>query len=103
MIAVTLAALIAHVFTAFRVLMPAGFAVVSFNAFSEFFTIAVTLAALITYVLAVLGVFALLPITFLDFCDGALSGRGNGWQLKSGRWRRSECECRQGKCETKTD
>ena len=45
--AVTLAALIANVFTTFRVLALAGFAVVSFDALAIFFPIAVTLVTLI--------------------------------------------------------
>jgi hypothetical protein len=102
----TLAALIAHAFTAFGVLMLAhpltALAVVSFNAFAIFFVIAVTFAAFIAHVLTLLGVFALFPIPLLDFRDTARHDRGNRWRLKSGRWRRRQCECRQGKSETKT-
>ena len=100
----TLAALVSNVFTALRVLTLAlaALAVVSFNAFSVFFVILVTLAALIASVLAVLGVLALFPITFLDFRDTAINDRGSRRRLERGRWRRSECECRQGKGETKT-
>jgi hypothetical protein len=101
-IAVTLAALIAHAFTAFRVLTLVGLAVVSFNAFSVFFTFAVMFAALIANVLAVLGVLALFPITFLDFRDTAINDRGSRRRLKGGDRRRCECECRQGKGKTKT-
>ena len=99
-IAVTLAALIAHAFAAFCMLAFAVCAVMSFNAFPEFFAVAVALMALAAHVLAAL--LALFAISFLDFCDTALNDRGNRWRLKSGRWRRSQCECRKGEGETKT-
>ena len=102
MLRMTLAALIAHAFTAFGVLTLAAFAVVSFNAFAIFFVIAVTFAAFIANVLAVLGVLALFPIPLLDFRDTARHDRGGRRRLKGADWRRSECECRQGQCETKT-
>jgi hypothetical protein len=90
---VTLAALIANAFTTFRVLAFAaeipGFAALSLHAFPVFFAVAVALTALTAHVLAVLR-----PLAFLDFRDDAINGRGNRWRLKSGRWRRSQCECR---------
>ena len=97
-IAVTLAALIAHAFTAFCVLAFAVFAVMSFNAFAVFFAITVTLTALAANVLAAF----LALFTVVDFRHAAIYDRRDRWRLKSGRWRRSQCECRQGKCETKT-
>ena len=97
--AVTLAALIANAFTTFRVLALAVFAIMSFNAFPEFFAIAVTLVTFTPNVLAAL--FALFTIPFLDFRHAAIYDRRNRWCLKSGRWRRSQCECRQGEGETK--
>ena len=97
--AVTLAALIANAFTTFRVLALAVFAMMSFNAFPEFFAIAVTLVTFTPNVLAAL--FALFTIPFLDFCHAAIYDRRDRWRLKSGRWRRSQCECRQGEGETK--
>ena len=69
----------------------------SYKAFAEFFVIAVMFAALIANVLAVLGMLPLFAITFLDFRDDAISGRGNRWRLESRRWRRRQRECRQGK------
>jgi hypothetical protein len=91
----TLATFVAHTFAALRALALPGFAVVSFNALAIFFAIAVTLVTLTTHVLAALC--ALFAITFLDFRDAALSGRGNSWRLESRRWRRRQRECRQGK------
>jgi hypothetical protein len=91
----TLAALVAHAFTAFCVLALAVFAMMSFNAFPEFFAVAVALMALAANVLAAL--LALFPITFLDFRHAALYDPGNRWRLERGRWRRRQCECRQGK------
>ena len=98
-VAVTLAALIPHAFTAFCVLALAVFAIMSFNAFPEFFAIAVTLVTFTPNVLAAL--FALFTIPFLDFHHAAIYDRRNRWCLKSGRWLRSQCECRQGEGETK--
>jgi len=99
-IAVTLVTLMANVLAAFGVLAFAaeipGFAALSLHAFPVFFAVAVALTALTAHVLAVLR-----TLTFLDFRDDAISGRGNRWCLKSGRWRRSQCECRQGEGETK--
>ena len=102
-IAVTLVTLMANVLAAFGVLAFAaeipGFAALSLHAFPVFFAVAVALTALTAHVLAVLR--ALIAITFLDFRDDAVSGRGNRWRLKSGRWLRSQCECRLGEGETK--
>ena len=102
-IAVTLVTLMANVLAAFGVLAFAaeipGFAAFSLHAFPVFFAVAVALTALTAHVLAVLR--AHIAITFLDFRDDAVSGRGNRWRLKSGRWLRSQCECRQGEGETK--
>ena len=99
--AVTLAALIANAFATFRVLALAVFAIMSFNAFPEFFAIAVTLVTFTPNVLAAL--FALFTIPFLDFRHAAIYDRRNRWRLKSGRWRRSQCERRKGNGEPKTD
>ena len=65
--------------------------VVPFNALAEFFAIRMTLVTFMGNVLAVLQ--ALFAITFLDFRDGAVGGRGKRWRLKSRRWRRNQCEC----------
>jgi hypothetical protein len=104
-IAVTLVTLTANVLAAFGVLRFAaeipGLAALSFHAFAVFFAVAMALTALTAHVLAVLR--ALFVITFLDFRDGAISGRGSRWGLKSGRWHRGQCECRKGKGEPKTD
>jgi len=103
-ITMTLAALVAHTFTALRVLTLtlAALAVVSLNAFAEFFVILVTLAALIANMLAVLRVLALFPIPLLDFRNTAIHARGARRRLERGRWRRCQCECPHGKGGTKT-
>jgi len=99
---VMLVTLMANVLAAFGVLAVAaeilGFAAFSLHAFAVFFAVAVALMALTAHVLAVLR-----TLTFLDFRDDAISGRGNRWRLKSGRWRRSQCERRNGNGEPKTD
>ena len=98
-IAVTLVTLTTHVLAAFAMLGFAAeipqIAALSFHAFAVFFAVAMALTALTAHVLAAL--LALFPITFLDFRDAALSGRGNSWRLESRRWRRRQRECRQGK------
>jgi len=104
-IAVTLVTFTPNVLAAFGVLAFAaeipGFAAFSLHAFPVLFAVAVALTALTAHVLAVLR--ALFAITFLNFRDDAISGRGNRWRLKSGRWRRSQCERRKGNGEPKTD
>ena len=55
--------------------------VVLFNALAEFFAIRMTLVTLMGNVLAVLQ--ALFAITFLDFRDGVVGGRGKRWRSRA--------------------
>ena len=101
-IAVTLVTFTPNVLAAFGVLVFAaeipGFAALSLHAFPVFFAVAVALTALTAHVLAVLR-----TLTFLDFRDDAISGRGSRRRLERGGGGRRQCECRKDNGEPKTD